>query len=167
MIKHIINQEFFFTNEYKGDSKIIQKHIDHILEFDRGRIKTNDGGYQSNEISFGFDDLIHFALNSLNSIGKNVKLNSFWLNINNGYSSNHCHIHDLTGMSAVYYHKTCCNKSTLEFHHLVPTLVNYDCEYAPIEKTMVFFEANTPHSVNPCNNPNHERISIAFNFVEV
>ena len=166
MIKNVIREDCFYTNTYQGDSEIIQKHINHILEFDKGRVKTNRGGYQSNDITFGFDDLIKFSFDSLKAIGHPVILQNFWLNINDGYSYNDSHIHCNDGWSAVYYHKTCCEKATLEFHHLVPTIIDYDYRYAPIEKTMVFFKSYLPHSVNACNCQNHERISIAFNFIE-
>lgn len=164
MIPHIINQECFYTNVYDGDSNIIQKHIEHILDFDKGRNVTNVGGYQSNDISFGFHDLIQFALKSFSLIKEPVRLDNFWININKGQDSNISHIHSTTGWSAVYYHKTCCDKSTLQFQHLVPTLVDVKCEYIPKEKTMVFFNSNIPHLVNCCGNLEHERVSIAFNF---
>jgi hypothetical protein len=165
MIPHIISQDCFYTNTYQGDSEIIQKHINHILEFDKGRVKTNRGGYQSNDITFGFNDLIQFALKSFSLIKEPVRLDNFWININKGQDSNISHIHSITGWSAVYYHKTCCDKSTLQFQHLVPTLVDVKCEYIPKEKTMVFFNSSIPHLVNCCGNLEHERVSIAFNFI--
>ena len=32
---------------------------------------------------------------------------------------------------------------------------------------MIFFKGNMPHSVSPCNEENHERITLAFNFTKI
>ena len=122
MIEQTIYKEIIYTNDYTGDSGVIQSHIDHILSFDPGKVVSNRGGYQSNLITFGFEDLIKFSLDSFSAINKQAQLNSFWLNINKGSDYNKTHIHDLDGWSAVYYHKVCCEKATLNFHHLVPTI---------------------------------------------
>ena len=65
MIEKVIRKESIYLNDYTGDTDIIQKHIDHILTFDKGRVVSNRGGYQSNNITFGFDDIINFAIESL------------------------------------------------------------------------------------------------------
>lgn len=167
MIEQEIYKESIFINSYLGDSDIIQKHINHILEFDKGTQISNKGGYHSGNISFGFYDLINFATSSLSSIGENVSLSNFWININKGEDENISHIHAMDTWSAVYYHKVCCEKCTINFHHLVPTIVPNVFSHIPKEKTMVFFKSDKPHSVSPCNQANHERISIAFNFLKI
>lgn len=166
MIEQEIYKESIFINSYTGDSDIIQKHINHILEFDKGIKKSNLGGYHSNAITFGFYDLIKFAVDSFDSIGIKVSLHDFWINVNQGKDKNFPHVHFINNWSAVYYHKVCCEKTTLNFHHLVPTLVGNNYNHIPKEKTMVFFKSDKPHSVSPCNESNHERVSIAFNFFE-
>ena len=164
MIEEVIYKESLFINEYTEDTDLIQKHINHILEFDQGRVKSNLGGYQSNDITFGFNDLIKFAIDSLKLIKVDARLSNFWLNINKNNHSNDPHIHDLTNWSAVYYHKVCCHDPKISFHHLVPTVIEETYSYTPKEKQMIFFKSNIPHSVSPCFNQGHERISIAFNF---
>jgi len=164
MIEQVIYKESIYVNDYLGDSNVIQSHIDHILSFDQGRTFSNRGGYQSNFITFGFQDLIQFAINSLALIDKKAQLASFWLNINEGENYNDLHVHDLKGWSAVYYHKVCCEKPTTNFHHLVPSIVSDEFAFTPVEKRMVFFSGITPHSVRPCGEKNHERITLAFNF---
>jgi hypothetical protein len=167
MQERTIFKESIFINQYEGDSDVIQSHVDHIVKFDKGRVISNQGGYQSNDITFGFQDLISFALESLASIGEETKLENFWLNINKGSDYNHPHIHDVSYWSAVYYHKVCCEKATLNFHHLVPTIYSQRYSYIPKEKNIVFFKGAVAHSVSPCNEQNHERISIAFNFLRI
>jgi hypothetical protein len=164
MIEEVIYKESLFINEYTGDVDLIQKHIDHLLEFDPGRVMSNMGGYQSHNISFGFHDLIKFALNSLELIKVEARLSNFWVNINKKSHSNDPHIHGINVWSAVYYHKVCCNIPKINFHHLVPTVIDQTFEFTPKEKQMIFFKGEIPHSVSPCTNQGHERISIAFNF---
>ena len=168
MIEETIFKETIFINDYKGNADIIQEHIKHLITFDKGRNKSNRGGYQSHDITFGFHDLIQFSIESLASIGEKVRLRNFWANINQGNDYNVVHLHDINGWSAVYYHKVCCEKTTLNFHHLVPAVAGHS-EYSlvPKEKKMVFFKAQQPHSVFPCSQENHQRISIAFNFAKL
>jgi len=164
MIEKIIHKDSFFINEYPGDANLIDAHIKHLTTFDKGRVVSNEGGYQSNFITFGFEDLIMFGINSLLSIGEKTKLGGFWVNINQGDHYNHPHIHEVNLWSGVYYHKVCCEKSTINFHNLIPTLNDKVCSYSPKEKQMIFFKGIQPHSVSACNGVDHERISIAFNF---
>tara|TARA_R100000734_G_C3318576_1_gene112906 strand:- start:54 stop:557 length:504 start_codon:yes stop_codon:yes gene_type:complete len=164
MIEQVVYKESVYVNDYPGDSHVIQSHIDHILSFDKGRSQSNRGGYQSNFITFGFKDLIQFAINSLALINKKAQLASFWLNINQGENYNDLHVHHLQNWSAIYYHKVCCEKATTNFHHLVPSIVFNKFEFTPVEKRMVFFNGMLPHSVSPCDESNHERITLAFNF---
>ena len=168
MIEKVIRKESIYLNDYTGDTDIIQKHIDHILTFDKGRVVSNRGGYQSNNITFGFDDIINFAIESLASIDFNCQLSNFWLNINDGNSFNLPHIHATEeAWSVVYYHKVCCEKATLNFHSLVPTIISEQYLLHPKEKMMVFFKANIPHSVSSWGGENHERITLAFNFRKI
>ena len=164
MIEQILHKDSFFVNEYLGDTNQIDSHIKHLITFDKGRVVSNKGGYQSNNITFGFEELIEFAINSLLSIGQKTKLAAFWVNINQGNHFNHEHIHFMNTWSAVYYHKVCCEKSTINFHNLIPTIKGKTYSHPPKEKQMIFFDGLQPHSVSACNGVNHERISIAFNF---
>lgn len=164
MIEQVIHKDSFFINDYTGDINQIDAHIKHLITFDKGRVISNRGGYQSNDITFGFHELIVFGINSLASIDQKVQLENFWVNINKGEHFNRVHNHNLSGWSAVYYHKVCCKKATLNFHNLVPSINKSICHYYPKEKQMIFFKGIQPHSVSACNGIDHERISIAFNF---
>lgn len=158
-------REVVYSNKYEGDTSIIDKHIEHLLLFDKGRTVSNIGGYQSNFITFGFYDLIEFMVNSINQVSPaKVKLNSFWLNINKGTDSNNVHNHGQSGWSAVYYHKVCCDKSPIVFHHYVPAIKCTTWPISPQNQECLFFDMSVPHSVKACGNAEHERVSIAFNF---
>lgn len=164
MIEQIIHKDSFFINEYTGDTNQIDAHIRHLVTFDKGHVVSNRGGYQSHNITFGFHDLIDFAYKSFESINMKVQLENFWANINKGNDHNDEHIHHTGMWSAVYYHKVCCEKSTINFHHIIPAIEIDVVKYPPKEKQMIFFKGIQPHSVSACHGENHERISIAFNF---
>ena len=165
VLEKTIFRKNIFVDKYDGDLSIIDKHINHILEFDKGKHITNRGGYHSNNITFGFEDLLKFIHNCFLKIDLNVSLDNFWININKGTHYNIPHIHGVEGiMSVVYYHKVCCENSPLVFSQLVPQ-INFD-EYTlvPENQMLVFFDANIPHKVLPCDQEDHERISLAFNY---
>ena len=164
MIEEIIHKQSVYRTNYTGDTQIIDKHIDHILEFDKGRIKSNKGGYQSHDITFGFDDLIAYIQNSLTRINYKTNLANFWLNVNQGYDFNAAHIHDLEYISVVYYHRVCCHNTPIIFCDMVPHIRQWTYEITPNEGEILMFESEMPHSVKACNNENHKRISLAFNF---
>tara|TARA_Y100000114_G_scaffold157305_1_gene189439 strand:- start:6732 stop:7256 length:525 start_codon:yes stop_codon:yes gene_type:complete len=164
----IVRKESFFVADYTGDLAVIDDQIDHVRKYDKGRVVSNVGGFQSNFITFGFEELIIFATKKLNEIGENVRLAAFWINANKGTDWNVPHIHTLdAGWSVVYYHKMCCDKCPIGFTHLVPCVMHEEYKYAPQQGTMIFFDDRMPHCVYPCNQEGHERISIAFNFDKI
>jgi len=164
MIEHTIIKQSCFTKSFEGDLNIIDKHIEHIKEFDEGRVISNQGGFQSNDITFGFKELLHSIYDGFKEVNLNTNLHSFWFNINKGSDHNATHIHSTNVWSVVYYHKVCCDNSPLIFSSLVPSIQQDHYIYTPKPQEIVYFPGWYPHSVRGCNQVNHERISIAFNF---
>ena len=161
----LIRKDSFYVTKYTGDLKILDDQIAYIRRYDPGRQVSNVGGYQSNFINFGFDDLIFFAVAKFKEIGLEARMSSFWLNANKGSDWNVPHIHTVKGSWAVvYYHKICCDKCPISFSHLVPCVYHEELKYSPKEQDIVFFDDRIPHAVYPCNQDGHERISVAFNF---
>jgi|TARA_A100000171_G_C2118252_1_gene139144 hypothetical protein len=161
----IIRKESLYQISYTGNLETIEEQIRYIKKFDKGRIKSNRGGYQSNDITFGFDELILFITQSIKELQINANLGNFWLNINSGTDYNNHHIHGINDtISVVYYHKVCCNKAPISFGHLVPVLHRKEFQYFPANQDIIIFDDRIPHSVLPCNQDNHERISLGFNF---
>tara|TARA_R110000772_G_scaffold227832_1_gene338594 strand:- start:356 stop:859 length:504 start_codon:yes stop_codon:yes gene_type:complete len=167
MIEHIILKQSCFTRSFEGNLNIIDKHIEHIKEFDEGRVKTNKGGFQSNDITFGFKELINSIEKGFEELKFNVRLENFWLNINKGSDSNTTHIHSPYFWSVIYYHKVCCENSPLIFSSLVPVIHQEICTYTPKPQEIIYFPGWYPHSVKGCDQNNHERVSIAFNFFKI
>jgi hypothetical protein len=164
LTEKILFKESAYVTKYEGDKNIIDKHVEHILLFDKGRVSSNQGGYQSHDITFGFQELIQFAQMCLTKLEYSFTFGNFWLNVNKGNHYNDEHIHGLTGMSAVYYHKTCCDKTPIYFKHLVPAIVETTVEFSPNDGDIIFFPSHITHGVKACGNVDHERISIAMNF---
>lgn len=168
MIEKVIFKDSLYVDQFNGNLHTIDKHIEHIREFDKGVSLTNIGGYHSNNITFGFQELIDFIFNCFLKLNVKCSLSNFWLNINKGSDSNKSHVHGLLkGWSVVYYHKVCCTSSPLIFNHLVPQIITDKYCFIPQNQNIVFFRPNIPHSVEGCGNVDHERISIAFNFKEI
>tara|TARA_R100000773_G_scaffold18522_1_gene16794 strand:+ start:1305 stop:1832 length:528 start_codon:yes stop_codon:yes gene_type:complete len=164
----LINKQSFFKTKYMGNLEIIDKHINHILEFDQGRQISNIGGYQSNFINFGFEELINFTTIAISKIlekdNLQPNLDCFWLNINSGTNHNVGHIHGFNLMSCVYYHKVCCDKSPLVFTSMVPAVEPYEKIFIPNNQDLIFFNGIYPHRVDGCGHNDHQRISIALNY---
>ena len=93
----IIEKNCLYKTKYNGDLNSLDKQINHLIEFDKGRKVSNIGGYQSNFINFGFDELLSFVLNDAKNIpllkDKKFKLAGFWLNVNKGHHYNSIHVH--------------------------------------------------------------------------
>ena len=161
----VIRKEAFYQTSYTGDLDILSDQIQHIRKYDKGRTKSNRGGFQSNDITFGFEELIIFIVNSIKQLQIESSLANFWLNVNSGTDYNTPHIHGINDtISVVYYHKVCCDKAPISFGHLVPTLHHAEFQYVPKNQDIIIFDDRIPHSVLPCHQDNHERISLAFNF---
>jgi hypothetical protein len=167
MNEHIILKQSFFSKQFEGNLDIIDKHINHIQEFDDGRVLSNNGGYQSNDITFGFDELIKSVQDGFKELNMKSQLANFWLNINKGTDSNDLHIHPFTHWSVVYYHKVCCKNSPLVFSSHIPLIHADKSIHIPLPQQILYFPGWYPHSVEPCNQTDHERISIAFNFINL
>jgi len=164
----ITHKQAFYKTKFNGDINNIEADIQRILDTDReGRKVSNIGGYQSNYISCGFDELQYFQWNCIQQIFPQYNIMQkpdFWLNVNKGKDYNVTHIHGEENISCVYYHKLCCDKSPIVFTHLVPAIDTTSYEYTPETQDILIFKGNTPHHVRQCGQENHIRISLAFNY---
>ena len=88
LTEKILFKESAYLTKYEGDKNIIDKHIEHILLFDKGRKGSNEGGYQSHDITFGFNELLTFTQKCAVELGPSLMLANFWLNINKGNDFN-------------------------------------------------------------------------------
>jgi uncharacterized protein (TIGR02466 family) len=152
-----------------------------------GRKVTNIGGWQSE--SLYYNDIIGTPLEiffeqikpaigeALNDLGvtRNLKLDNFWVNINNYNDRNGIHDHISSSISGSFYLTD--NNSSIVFYrnrdicdtHLTMLYsnknTNLSCQevrYAPVRGQYLIFPSWLMHSVEP-NTSTEKRISIAFN----
>ena len=64
LTEKILFKDSAYLTKYEGDKNIIDKHIEHILLFDKGRKGSNEGGYWLN-INKG-NDFNHEHIHELN-----------------------------------------------------------------------------------------------------
>lgn len=161
----IIFKESIYRAKFSSDIEKVNQEINEVIATDIEGIKvSNEGGYHSNILKKGFEDLKQTVL--INCPKQGYKIHSFWLNINKGNHFNKSHIHGSEGMAAVYYHQVCCAYSPICFSHLVPTLKPLNrFSYSPQNQDILYFDYTLPHETIPCNNVEHTRISIAFNLI--
>jgi uncharacterized protein (TIGR02466 family) len=153
-----------------------------------GRIMTNRGGWQSNDLyekDSELKELTNIIIGRIRNLAKNfdysnpndLQICNYWININKKNNDNAPHTHPISVISAVYYVKVPENSGEIIFH---TPLQNYDefifedmiekynaynsSNYRYIPKTgdLILFPSWLSHNVS-ANQSEEERISIAFN----
>ena len=189
-----VNKETWFSSPVyyidigeKVNSTQLIKECRAIEKADEGRLISNRGGYQSNNITFDKQT----ELDNLRIIIESIAVDIFrdygvkpeirpttdnaWLNINRYGDHNISHNHPGVAFSAVYYVKThegcgnflIINDSMMNFFNATCTNVDTDMTYAQVtyeatEGRLLLFPAYLNHLVEP-NMTRKDRISIAFN----
>ena len=155
----------------------------------KGRVYSNSGGWQSNDIRNNpdFEEICKILYNLLPEVYKDVytkpngkiSLGSIWVNINKGSDFNYHHVHPQSHISGCLYIK--CNKKSgpinfknpvgdlMSHYGLAPSTVNknvlqWEIDYKPIEGDLILFPSWLYHSALPSEDDS-ERISIAFNTI--
>jgi len=158
---------------------------------DVGRSKSNWGGWQSNdlhlkdypaEFQFFITELLDKAREFASEIGldENLGLGNSWININYWKDSNKKHVHPGSILSGIYYVKTPPKSGKLVFDHpaqmslgsywpvsIIKTFKESSSavwRFTPKQGDFFIFPAWLHHEVEPHENKDEERISIAFNF---
>jgi len=179
-----------FIQHCNFDLKSIQKECILKLKKDKGVIKSNVGGWQSNSLfnerNLIFSNLIsNIEISALEfakqlQIDTNLKVQSFWININKFKDYNQYHTHPKSIFSGVYYIKVPKNSGCIEFKNpnclsiennwdniaKEPNPVNsYSYKINPVENQLLLFPSWLEHQVLP--NLNHKkRISLSFNITK-
>lgn len=185
----------FFTSIFAVDIDVdlefIKTEIYKIRENNAGRIVSNMGGWQSEDIipkdnvsNFNFlSPLIQHVETVADSIYSKYKVDvksptvsNCWININGKYNFNMYHNHPLSYFSACYYVKIPKDSGTITFkrpdilRECVPFYENVEHNFGdisidPKEKMLLVFPSFLQHSVtsNLTEDEDSDRISIAFN----
>lgn len=152
------------------------------------RSVSNRGGYQSTELKTDekkLQELIELSEKEANLFAdhlqiKNVELDNYWLNINQYKDFNIPHVHTFSLLSAVFYIKTPKDCGNISFTNPSRRVMEFDWSpwnvknwneynsytwWMPSEENMLYiFPSWLEHFVDPNQNQNEERISIALNY---
>ena len=172
--------------DVKGiDNQALKDYAINHAQIDKGRVISNYGGYQSNDIRPGdcseLDKLIEYLEQELNEIAVSVGLNpitvyNIWININPPGSYNHEHHHMNSILSGVYYIDAHESQGNINFmrsdgaeYHLQEEIINQVHHFNSSKTTypaktgaLYVFPGWLKHSVDG-NTTDKDRISISFN----
>jgi len=187
-----IFSDFLYHATLNVDENSLDRYAKNIISSDTGRVKSNNGGYQSNDlelndnISFLFNEIENHLHKTAQNVGfkRKLRLYNFWLNMNNYRDYNTPHRHPKSAMSGVFYIKAPKNsgriiftnpngplvESYLDYFHFEvgkdyspTTILSHGWNVVPEKNDLILFPAWLEHFVEP-NNTNEERISISFNY---
>jgi uncharacterized protein (TIGR02466 family) len=179
----------FYSCRLNLDNSIIEKYCYEVKKKDKGRVISNEGGWQSNllegympELNDLFKEMVIKTNEFANDIGlvTPLKLSAGWININGFKDSNIVHNHPNCLLSTIYYVKTNNKSGQIEFQNPVMDLMaenvsnetvkeytNYVSGrkiFSPDNERLFIFPGYLNHYVRP-NLSKEDRISIACNFV--
>ena len=160
----------------------LKDYCDKFRMYDTGRVMSNDGGYQSNNLNLEepkLQPLISHILQetsnfkSLHGMKTKSKIISMWINISGYKDYNKEHHHSDCSFSGVYYIHTPHNCGNIEFirHDRDRAIrlsefnnINSASWWLLSQKhTCYIFPSYYLHRVNPNLNKEEERYSISFN----
>lgn len=187
-------QDIFKISIYKTklslNNKEIENYCHQLKDKNKGRIKTNVGGWQSNDLLKDnkiLDNLISSIVNNANEFAKHLdfkkklSMDNIWININSykDFNKTHCHANCL--ISGVYYVKTPKNCGNITFVNNnsdniyncwgIHQFNNYNNYNSPewfipsLENHLYLFPNWLNHYVQPNMNEKEDRISISFNLL--
>lgn len=187
-----IFSDFLYHATLDVDENSLERYAKNIISNDTGRVRSNIGGYQSNDLElndnilFLFNEIENHLHKTAQNIGfkRKLRLNNFWLNVNNHKDHNIVHRHPRSLMSGVFYIKVPENSGGIKFMNpngaLIDSYLSYfhfqtGKDYSPTsllasewiitpeKNDLILFPSWLEHWVEP-NNSNEERISISFNY---
>ena len=187
-------QDIFKVPIYEVKLDLDTKNLEHFCKKHQtnnpGRVISNVGGYQSNDLDLWANEpILSSLLNQIqihsNKFAKEFinnneqVLDNIWFNINLYKDFNNSHNHPLSNISGVYYVKTPDDCGNIVFEHPAIDVLSYYYsltslkefnEYnsftwwkPAIENYLYLFPSWLKHYVQPNKNKTEERISISFN----
>ena len=174
----------YITHLHVDVDKLIKLAYQEKEKDPTGRIITNNGGYQTNDLNykdykFLFDAMtLHIKKYAKQFNYKpGLGLSNFWININKNKDYNNMHTHPNSIFSGVFYIKTPKNCGNIIFKNpftclefiIDPEKINEknkynrsSCYIKTESKILVLFPSWLEHYVEP-NSSQEDRISISFN----
>lgn len=176
---------FFVTNFEDSDNKAIMDYFLSLEAENNGRVISNQGGFQTNDLIKGsciaLDDVINKTRVHIESLSDrlgfaNLEISNVWGNVNRKHCYNGVHVHSNAIVSAVYYVKAEPDQGDLVFirdkypaEYIRKFYRTYENEHNRLEmrhtpKTgdLILFPAWVEHSVS-ANKTDMPRVSFAMN----
>ena len=177
-----------FAQDYNFDLAAVQNECISRSKKDKGVVKSNVGGWQSNilfkEDSFFSHIISNIEFSSIQfarqlKMNEDLKVGGFWININKFKDYNQYHTHPQSIFSGVYYIKVPKNSGSIIFKNPSSLGIEnnwyYDIkeynsfnscvwEINPYENKLLIFPGWLEHQVLPNLNC-EERITLSFNVV--
>lgn len=169
------------------DVEDIKKYCLNLKNKNKGRIRSNLNGWQSEDLKIipeslqKLKELIELNLNIFAKhlhINKKLYLENIWVNISEYKDSNVNHIHPNSVLSGVFYLDVSEDTGSLHFYNPAQFLMDYvlngnvnkyaetnSCTWTvdPICNLLLLFPGWLEHSVGPNLNKKRKRISLSFN----
>ena len=184
--RNIFEVPIYQTN-YKDGIKSIEEYCLLCKTKDKGRLRSNRKGWQSNDLVAGknqdIDKLVKLIETESNKFAKavgieQVKVANIWININGENCSNREHKHPYSVFSGTYYVN--CNEESGAIYFINPSMngIEYDWKdcttnlnsatspeihIKPKVGDLLIFPSWLSHGVEINNSKNFNRISISFN----
>ena len=165
----------------------IKKEINTIVKLDKGRVISNQGGYQSNnvkiekfvQLSFLKEIIVRNTIEYKKNLGLKTEssLDNLWININNYKDFNISHMHPNSCISGVFYIQCLKESGQIVFENSFKDYIGYAWDsklntynqntsakwkIVPEENKLLLFPSFLNHYVEP-NLSKDKRISISFN----
>jgi uncharacterized protein (TIGR02466 family) len=179
-----------YTDGIDIDNEEIKKYCYELRDRQLGRVVSNVGGWQSNNLTAVPAIIIQLITEFESRVNKvhddlgfkksmKQRVSECWININSGQSFNNPHVHPGSIFSGVYYVSTCENSGNINFlspikshvYHIDESILENYNEFTsakfvqvPQESKVIIFPSWLEHYVEP-NYSGKDRISIAFNTV--
>lgn len=172
---------------HKVDNEEVKHWAYEKRKHDQGRVVSNYGGWQSNDIQAGECPAIDKFISYLNTEVKEcsqqvglpeLELYNIWVNINSPGNYNHLHNHINSVLSGSYYVDATPEQGNIQFErndsaeYHIPSNVAKETYYTSTRATyaaktgaLYIFPGWLKHSVQG-NYTEKDRISIAFNYGE-
>lgn len=167
------------------DNAALKQYAYNLKQIDKGRVISNYGGWQSNDVKSGdndtLDSLVKHIDDAVNDIAQSVGLKpvtlyNVWININPPGAYNHTHHHQEAIFSGVYYidaeeaqgNINFMRNDSAEYHipqEMITQMHHFNsskCTYPAKTGALYVFPGWLHHSVDG-NTTLNDRISISFN----
>jgi uncharacterized protein (TIGR02466 family) len=185
-IYEIFNYQVFCT-KLNLNLNLLKKYCFQLQKNNKGRAKSNVGGWQSEDLFDEHPIIIQLKNNIVKHINnfskefnfnKKLKLSNLWVNINGYKDSNEIHTHPSSFFSGVFYVKAPKKSGKLTFLNPNRNFMEWVFDknvtsyiqnnssiwsFEPEENMLYIFPSFLEHKVTPHINKTEKRISISFN----